>query len=117
MVVFKGKKKYGVTIKARKAGTVKMTGVYKGKKYRCKIKVIGNDELSEKQEEETDCSQSGKAKLNAGEAKLYYLADEDKQFITQPYGHTGRRYMILQPSDENLQNIAKESRIDLSYFD
>lgn len=28
-----------------------------------------------------------------------------------------RRYMILQPSDENLQNIAKESRIDLSYFD
>lgn len=28
-----------------------------------------------------------------------------------------RRYMILQPSDENLQNIAKQSRIDLSYFD
>ena len=28
-----------------------------------------------------------------------------------------RRYMILKPSDENLQNIAKQSRIDLSYFD
>lgn len=28
-----------------------------------------------------------------------------------------RRYLIMQPSDENLQNIAKLSRIDLSYFD
>lgn len=28
-----------------------------------------------------------------------------------------RRYMIMQPSDENLRNISKQSRIDLSYFE
>lgn len=28
-----------------------------------------------------------------------------------------RRYMIMTPSDEALQNIARGSRIDLSYFD
>ena len=28
-----------------------------------------------------------------------------------------RRYMIMQPSEENLQNIARQSRLDLSYFD
>lgn len=102
VVVFKGKKKYGVTVKARKAGTVKATGVYKGKKYRCKIKVIGNDERSEKQEEEPDCSRYGKAKLNVGEVKLYYLADEDKQFITQPYGHAGSFQFTVSgvPKDE-----------------
>ena len=28
-----------------------------------------------------------------------------------------RRYMIMELTDQTLQNVAKESRIDLSYFD
>lgn len=88
VVVFKGKTRYGVTVKARKTGTVKVTGTYKGKKYSCKIKVVGNDDSSEEKAEEEDQSQSGNAKLNASEIDLYYLDDEDRQYITQPSGHS-----------------------------
>ena len=89
VVVFKGKTKYGVTVRARNTGTVKVTGIYMGKKYSCKIKVIGNADSSEEDADESDCSQNGSAKLNASEIDLYYLADEDRQYITQPSGHTG----------------------------
>lgn len=89
MVVFKGKTKYGVTVRARKNGAVKVTGIYKGKKYICKIKVVGNGDSSEEKAEESDRPQIGNAKLNASEIDLYYLGDEDRQYITQPSGHIG----------------------------
>lgn len=83
VVVFKGKTKYGVTVRARKTGAVKVTGIYKGKKYSCRIKVVRNDGGSE----EKNCAQSGRAKLNASEVDLYYLTDEDRKYITQQSGH------------------------------
>ena len=79
VVVFKGKTKYGVTVRARKNGAVKVIGIYKGKKYICKIKVVGNGDSSEEKAEESDRSQIGSAKLNTSEIDLYYLADEDRQ--------------------------------------
>ena len=89
VVVFKGKTKYGVTVRARNTGIAKVIGNYRGKKYSCKIKVIGNNDGSEEKAEESDLSQIGSAKLNASEIDLYYLADEDRQFITKPAGHAG----------------------------
>lgn len=87
VVVFKEKTKYGVTVRARKTGSVKVTGIYKGKKYSCRIKVVRNDGGSEEKTEEKNCAQSGRAKLNASEIDLYYLADVDRKYITQQSGH------------------------------
>ena len=105
VVVFKEKTKYGVAIKARNYGTVKVTGTYKGKKYSCKIKVIGNDNDSEEKAEELDGSQIGSAKLNASEVDLYYMEDEDRQYITQPSGHTGSFQFKVSgvPKDEMIK--------------
>lgn len=75
VVVFKGRTKYGVTVKARKTGTVKVTGNYKGKKYSCKIKVIENNDDTEEQTEGSDWTQIDSAKLNTNEVDLYYMAD------------------------------------------
>lgn len=103
VVVFKGRTKYGVTVRARKNGSVKVTGAYKGKKYTCKIKVTGKNEKPKgNNEEDTDQSICCTAKLNAGEVDLYYIADEDRQYITQPSGHNNSFQFMVSgvPKDE-----------------
>ena len=104
VVVFKEKTKYGVTVKARETGIAKVIGTYRGKKYSCKIRVIGNDDSSEEHAEESERPQNGSAKLNASEVDLYYMADEDRQYITQPAGHAENfRFKVFGvPKDETI---------------
>lgn len=91
VVVFKGKTKYGVTVRARTKGNVTVIGKYKRKKYSCKIKVVGSDGKIDEdtdENESTDIQQENRqARLNATEIDLYYLADEDKKYITLVSGH------------------------------
>ena len=68
------------------------------------------------------CEEQGiKALALLGEAyhgKTLIKADDRMYIVVTGFNEPrSRRYMIMQPSDENLRNIAKESRIDLSYFE
>ena len=117
VVVFKVRTKYGVTVKARKNGIVKVTGSYKGKKYSCKIKVIENNDDSEEQTEESDWTQIDSAKLNTSEVDLYYMAEEDRQYITQASGHINSFQFEISgvPEDEIVRwSIEQGSKSD--YF-
>jgi hypothetical protein len=92
VAVIRGKTKYTVTLKARKTGTTKVTGTYKGKKYTCKITVkktsnkISSGNTSSK-DTTTAVSDNKDAKFNATEATLYYFNEEDKDYITQDSNH------------------------------
>jgi hypothetical protein len=94
VAVFKGKTEYTVTLKARKTGTTKVTGIYKGKKYTCKITVQERTDGSEADnaylENEADSAASGNtsAKLNATGATLFYFNEEDKNYIAPDTGHS-----------------------------
>jgi hypothetical protein len=87
VAAFKGKTKYTVTLKARKTGTTKVTGTYKGKKYTCKITVkkastkssSGSDTSSEAT---SSVSDNTKARLNTTVVTLYYFDEEYKDYIT-----------------------------------
>ena len=89
-VVFKQKGKYSVKVRARQAGTAKVTGIYRGKKYTCKI-TVGNARNIEDEEDSNsgEDASSGKTdcKLNAFDVTLYYIADEDKAYISQDSKH------------------------------
>lgn len=87
VLAVKKKTKYGITVHARSIGEAKVTGKYKGKKYSCMVKVTGEVEETDEEKDEDIKPQSGKAQLNASEIDLYYMADEDKKYITPESGH------------------------------
>ena len=89
-VVFMKKGKYSVKIRARRAGIAKVTGMYKGKKYTCKITVGETQNIEDEEDSGSgEDTSSGKTdcKLNASDVTLYYMADEDKAYISQEQGH------------------------------
>jgi hypothetical protein len=92
VAVFKGKTKYGVTLKARNIGFVTVTGTYQEKKYTCKIRVKEVSDKNNSDNVNSDTtkdikSQDKNVKLNASETTLYYLEENDRQYITPAVGH------------------------------
>jgi hypothetical protein len=92
VAAFKGKTKYTVTLKARKVGTTKVTGTYKGKKYTCKITVkkasaTSGSGSTTSSETTTSSSKNTKAKLNTTGVTRYYFDEEYKDYITPDSAH------------------------------
>ena len=52
VTLIKGKKNYSITLRARKAGKVKVTGIYQGKKYICNVVVKDKTETWQDADEE-----------------------------------------------------------------
>jgi len=75
------KKGNTVTLKAKKKGTAVVTATYKKKKYRCKVTV-----KAEKRQPVAD-----NPVLNSRDVTLYYLAEEEKNYIKYDSSHL-RKY-------------------------
>lgn len=71
------KKGNTVTLKAKKKGTAVITATYKKKKYRCKVTV-----KAEKRQPAAD-----NPVLNSRDVTLYYLAEEEKNYIKYDSSH------------------------------
>lgn len=72
------KKGNTVTIKAKKRGTSVVTATYKKKKYKCKIMV---------RENKREKSVADNPVLNSRDVTLYYLAEDEKEFIKHDSSH------------------------------
>lgn len=112
-VVFKKKGKYSVTVRARQVGTAKVTGIYRGKKYICKI-TVGNENDTDDSENddlsEDTTSQRTDRKLNASDVTLYYMADEDKAYISQASVHNQtHQFKVSGKSDDDVRWSIAES--------
>lgn len=112
-VVFKKKGKYSVTVRARETGTAKITGIYRGKKYTCKIAVGNTDDMKKSEENDTHGDASSEKinlKLNASDVTLYYLADEDKAYISRTVGHDqAYQFKVSGKSDDDVHWSIAES--------
>ena len=71
------KKGNTVTLKAKKKGTAVVTAIYKKKKYRCKVTV-----KAKKRQPAAD-----NPVLNSRDVTLYYLAEEEKNYIKYDSSH------------------------------
>lgn len=88
VTVIKGKKNYSITLRARKAGKVKVTATYRGKKYICKVTVKDKDDTGQNDVRDEEVGEkSGDIRLNASEATIYYLSDTDSKYLSKPAGH------------------------------
>lgn len=88
VTVIKGKKNYSITLRARKAGKVKVTATYRGKKYNCKVTVKDKDDKGQNEVRDEEVGEtSGDIHLNASEATIYYLSDTDSKYLSKPAGH------------------------------
>jgi hypothetical protein len=111
VAVFKGTTNDTVTLRARKAGTIKVTGTYQGKKYTCKITVRERSKNSESDnvylDNDTDSDASGNtsAKLNATGVVLYYFDEEDKNYLTPDAEHKSSFQFMVSgvPKDETIR--------------
>ena len=84
----KTKTKYGITVHAKAAGTAKITGKYKGKKYTCRVTVkeAGGETDNDEDEEET-IIHNGDVELNATDVSIYFIRDSEKDYIKPNPAH------------------------------
>lgn len=106
-VVFKKKGKYSVTVRARQAGTAKVTGTYRGKKYTCNITVGNGNDTNDGESEDAygDITpQKSDRRLNASDVTLYYMSDEDKPYISQASGHNHTyQFKVSGKADDDIR--------------
>lgn len=84
VIMIKKKTQYSITIKARKSGKVKIFGIYRGKKYTCKVTVWDNKNVQGEDEETDDLlsDTDKKISLNATEVSMYYLGEEERKYLS-----------------------------------
>lgn len=88
VTLIKGKKSFSITLRARKAGNVKVSGTYRGKKYTCKIMVKDGTFGEQDPEEVTDTDEDkSNIHLNMSEINIYYLSDTDKKYLSESDNH------------------------------
>ena len=89
VILIKGKKDFSITLRARKTGNVKVTGIYRGKKYTCKIKVKDDGAGEQKPKEQTDTNENQpNIHMNASELNIYFLSATDKKYLSESENHT-----------------------------
>lgn len=88
VALIKKKKNFSITLRARKTGNVKVSAIYRAKRYTCKIMV--KDGTSGEQDPEdvidTDEEQTN-IHLNTSEINIYYLSDMDKKYLSESADH------------------------------
>ena len=115
VALIKGKKNYSITLRARKTGNVKVSGIYRGKKYTCKIRV--KDDTSGKQDsEELPDADEDKSNihLNASEVSIYYLSDTDKKYLSESDNHIYSYHFKVEGISKNMDvkwSIESEDKV------
>lgn len=89
VTVIKGKKNYSITLRARKAGKVKVSGIYQGKKYTCNVVVKDKTDTGQDADEADTESEAENTEihLNASEVTIHYLSDTDKKYLSESKNH------------------------------
>ena len=89
VTLIKGKKDYSITLRARKAGKVKISGIYQGKKYICNVVVKDKTDTGQDIDEADteDEVENTDIHMNASEVTLHYLSDTDRKYLSESKEH------------------------------
>lgn len=85
VTLIKGKKNYSITLRARKLGKVKISGIYQGKKYICNVVVKDKTDTGQDADEADTENEAENTNihLNASEVTIHYLSDADRKYLSE----------------------------------